>query len=245
MRDIHPARPTPPRQHRAGNAIAREVGAAALAGVGVIALAQAVLAGRGPALMGATCVFLLASLAVAMLMRRAYPHDRIGACNVVTLGRTALVCALLAPLLAGHAAGWAVAGVAGLALALDGVDGRLARQSRLVSRFGARFDIEVDATLALVLSLHLLAGTAAGPQILVLGLTRYAFVLAGLRWPWLQADLPERRWRKAICVMQLSVLILLQTPLPGPAQAEALGWLTALALVCSFAADVLWLWRQA
>ena len=41
MRDIHPARPTPPRQHRAGNAIAREVGAAALAGVGVIALAQA------------------------------------------------------------------------------------------------------------------------------------------------------------------------------------------------------------
>ena len=33
MRDIQPARPTPPRQHRAGNAIAREVGAAALAGV--------------------------------------------------------------------------------------------------------------------------------------------------------------------------------------------------------------------
>ena len=25
----------------------------------------------------------------------------------------------------------------------------------------------------------------------------------------------------------------------------ALGWLAALALVCSFAADVLWLWRQA
>ncbi|MFH7468205.1 CDP-alcohol phosphatidyltransferase family protein, partial [Pseudomonas syringae group genomosp. 7] len=77
-----------------------------------------------------------------------------------------------------------------------GVDGWLARRSGLVSRFGARFDMEVDAALALILSLHLLAGTAVGAEALVLGLARYAFVAAGLAWPWLSADLPPTDRRK-------------------------------------------------
>ena len=45
--------------------------------------------------------------------------------------------------------------------------------------------------LALVLSLHVIAGTAVGAEILVLGLTRYTFVAATFVWPWLAADLPD------------------------------------------------------
>jgi hypothetical protein len=55
--------------------------------------------------------------------------------------------------------------------------------------------------------------------------------------------LPERFSRKAVCVAQLSVLILLQVPgLPGAA-AEGMAVLAALALAWSFGHDVTWLRR--
>lgn len=191
-----------------------------------------------------TGAFLLACAAAALLIRRGYPHGRLGACNVVTLMRAALACALLVPLADGRAAGSGVALVAAVALALDGVDGWLARRSGLVSRFGARFDMEVDAALALILSLHVLAGTAAGPEILVLGLIRYAFVAASLAWPWLAADLPPSRRRKQVCVLQIATLILLQTPLPTEGQAILLARLAAAAVIWSFAIDILYLRRH-
>ena len=48
-----------------------------------------------------------------------------------------------------------MAALAGFALALDGVDGHLARRFDQVSDFGARFDMEVDAALILVLCIGL------------------------------------------------------------------------------------------
>lgn len=210
----------------------------------VIAALQAVLGGSAAGLRGAVAVFLLICLTVAVQMRRGYPHQRLGACNAVTLLRAALASALLSPLIGGQATGWAVAGVAGIGLMLDGLDGHLARRSGLASRFGARFDMEVDAGLALVLSLHILAGTAVGAEILVLGLIRYGFVLTGLAWPWLRADLPDRRRRKAVCVLQIAVLILLQTPLPSRDGAIILARLAAAALIWSFAVDIRWLWAR-
>lgn len=224
--------------------VAAQVALTAAGGVVVIAALRAVLPGNGPGTLGAILAWLLVCGAVAVLMRRGYPHDRIGGCNVVTLLRAALTCALLMPLLAGHAAGWTVAAVAGVGLVLDGVDGHLARRSGLASRFGARFDMETDAALALVLSLHVIAGTVARAEILVLGLARYAFVLAGAALPWLQADLPNRRWRKVICVIQIGALILSQLPWLSPDQATIIAWLAALLLAGSFAADVGWLWRH-
>src|SRR5262245_48079916 len=41
-----------------------------------------------------------------------------------------------------------------VALVLDGVDGWIARRTGTVSEFGARFDMEVDAFLILVLSVY-------------------------------------------------------------------------------------------
>ncbi|WP_347138274.1 CDP-alcohol phosphatidyltransferase family protein [Paracoccus sp. SSK6] len=229
--------------HRAGPVLV-PLALAALGGTVVIVALQAVLGGTAAGLRGAVAVFLLVCLTVAVQMRRGYPHCRFGACNAVTLLRAALACSLLSPLIGGQAAGWAVAGVAGIGLMLDGLDGHLARRSGLASRFGARFDMEVDAGLALVLSLHILAGTAVGAEILVLGLIRYGFVLAGLAWPWLRADLPDRRWRKAVCVLQIAVLILLQTPLPSRDGAIILARLAAGALIWSFAVDIRWLWAR-
>ena len=240
MSEAHPPKPLGPQPFH--GLIAAQVGMTAAGGVLLIAAARLVLPGNAPGLLAAILVWLLACGGVAALMRRGYPHDRIGGCNVVTMLRMALICALLMPLVGGHAAGWGVAGVAGISLMLDGVDGYLARRSGLVSRFGARFDIETDAALALVLSLHVIAGTAVGVEILVLGLTRYVFVLAGAVLPWLRADLPDRRWRKVICVVQIAALIGLQVPLTTPDQAIVMARLAALLLIGSFAVDVRWLW---
>lgn len=243
MRDTESA-PLPPSHARFGEGIPLRFALAVLSGLVLIhALRLGLLAGPERAWLAVSGLFLLTSLAVARLMRRAYPHARLGGCNVVTLMRVAMTCALVAPLLIGKAGGAYVALIAGVALALDGVDGWLARRSGLVSNFGARFDIETDAALALVLSLHVLVAGTVGPVVLLLGLMRYAFVVAGLFWGWLTAPLPPSLRRKAVCVLQIAALILLQLPfLPGT-MPQLLAWGAVLALFWSFATDILWLSR--
>ena len=233
-----PRPPVPPLSAGAGFALSTGLAA------GLAWMTAQALGADGAAQAGAAAGFLGAAAGIGILMRRHYPHSRMGACNMVTLLRAALVCALLAPLAEGRGAGWGVAAVAGLALVLDGADGWLARRTGLVSRFGARFDMEVDAAMALVLALHALIGTPLGPEVLLLGLARYGFAMAGLALPWLRADLPPRLGRKAVCVAQLAALILLQTPLPAEAQAVWLARLTVLALLWSFGRDILWLHRR-
>src|SRR5919199_1802310 len=66
---------------------------------------------------------------------------------------------------------------------LDCVDGQVARRTRTTSALGARFDMEVDAFLLLVLSV--VVARAAGPWVLAIGLMRYAYVAGGALLPWL------------------------------------------------------------
>ncbi|PQO22017.1 CDP-alcohol phosphatidyltransferase [Rhodobacteraceae bacterium WD3A24] len=179
-------------------------------------------------------------------LARTYPHGRLGLGNLVTLVRAALV-AVLAGLLIGPGApagpSWAALALAGMALALDGADGWAARRAGLVSRFGARFDMEVDVALALVLALLAWQSGKAGVWVLGLGLMRHTFLLAGLLWPALRAPLPDSRLRKGVCVVQIGVLTaLLAPPLTPPlSQWTAAGALALLGL--SFARDVAWLMR--
>jgi phosphatidylglycerophosphate synthase len=192
----------------------------------------------------AAALYTAAALAVGDLLRRTYPHSTLGACNVVTLGRLVIVAALTAALAAGGGAPLAVFALAAVALALDGVDGWLARRGGHVSAFGARFDVEVDAAFALVLSLHALVSGTAGPLVLVLGVIRYVFAAATLVLPWLGGRLPERFSRKAVCVIQLAALILLQLPgLPGGVSTALVG-LASAALFWSFGRDILHLRRH-
>lgn len=178
------------------------------------------------------------------LMHVSYPHRILGWCNIVTLMRLVLVAALVTPLVASQPEGWLIFGLASLALSLDGLDGWLARRERLVSAFGARFDVEVDSLLALVLALHAFQAGKAGALVLLLGLIRYAFVLAGFLLPWLRGTLPPRFSRKAVCVLQLAVLIGLQLPFMAPPVSGLLVLVAAGALVWSFGHDILWLRRS-
>ena len=133
---------------------------------------------------------------------------------------------------------WSAA-IAVAALATDGIDGWIARSTGSVTDFGARFDMEVDAFLIMILALLVWGLDIAGAWILAAGLLRYAFVAAGLLWPSLAAPLPPSMRRKAICVVQsVSLVVMLVV---GPEFGPAIGGAALLALVASFAIDVAWL----
>jgi phosphatidylglycerophosphate synthase len=129
-----------------------------------------------------------------------------------------------------------------VALVLDGVDGQVARRTGTVSALGARFDMEVDASLLLVLSLY--AAHQVGAWVLVIGLMRYIFVVATWLLPWMQATLPPRYWRKVVAATQGVVLVSASAGVvPLPLMVAAL--MIALALLLeSFGRDVMWLWAR-
>ncbi len=191
--------------------------------------------------------YLFASAVALVGLARGYPHPSLGLCNGVTLVRLMLVGVLLAAfvgaLIGNLPNPWALFAVAVPALALDGVDGWLARRQGHESAFGARFDMEVDSTLALTLALLAVVVAGVSPFVVLLGLPRYVFGVAQMVLPWLVADLPPRFSRKVVCVLQMLVLISVLLPsVPlGLANALVLGGL--LLVGWSFAVDVRWLWR--
>jgi phosphatidylglycerophosphate synthase len=229
----------------AGATATRKFAAAATVGVLPLGLLGSVAFGGvpQPAIVAALAVYGVGALLALRAMRRSYPFPAVGLCNLVTLTRLVLVSALVVPVLAPLDAAWTVFAIAALSLSLDGVDGWLARREGLASTFGARFDMEVDSLLALVLALNAWASGAAGALVLILGLPRYAFAAAGLVLPWLGGALPDRFSRKAVCVLQIAALIALQLPFVVPPASQVLVAVTALALLWSFGKDILWLWR--
>ncbi|WKB51850.1 CDP-alcohol phosphatidyltransferase family protein [Eleftheria terrae] len=176
------------------------------------------------------------------------PHRRLGAANRVTLARLALVTLLAAglgePIHGRPALDWALVALAGVAALLDGLDGPLARASGLSSEFGARFDMETDTLLMLVLALLAVQSGRAGAWLLAAGLLRHAFVAAARLWPWLAAPLPPSRRRKAVCALQIGCLVACLAPLFDATAAAAMAGAGLLALCASFAADVAWLARR-
>jgi phosphatidylglycerophosphate synthase len=136
---------------------------------------------------------------------------------------------------------WWVVGLAGLGLALDGVDGALARRLKEVTAFGARFDMEVDAWLILVLALWAWQLDKAGVWVLSIGAMRYFFVAAGYYWKWLQDPLPPRRRRQTICVLQSLALLVVLLPVVEPPLSTLVLAGAWIALVYSFGVDVRWL----
>ena len=129
-------------------------------------------------------------------------------------------------------------------LALDGVDGFLARRSGLSSSFGARFDMEIDALLALVITLFLWQYGKAGIWVLGLGLMRYGFIVASFFAAPLRGDLFPSFRRKLICVVQLGALCLMLSPLSGSLSGTALGFIAMIALAGSFVRDIVWLYAN-
>ncbi len=170
------------------------------------------------------------------------PHRRFGLANAVTLVRAAGMALLIGILAEGVALApverWVLAMGGAASLLLDGVDGWAARKTGLSSAFGARFDMEVDALFVLLLAALVWRAGQAGGWVLTAGLMRYIFVLAGWLWPALAAPLLPSFRRKAICVIEIAVLLMGLAPLLGP-EAAARLCLAGLGLLSySFLADV-------
>jgi phosphatidylglycerophosphate synthase len=220
--------------------------AGALGAGALIALSNLLLgtAGATQSVAIATSLYAVAALASAYAMHRAYPHHRVGLCNLVTLARLVIVGVLLVATLEALPATTGLLALAIICLCLDGVDGWLARRQKLASAFGARFDVEVDAVFALMLALYAARSEAAGLYVLALGAPHYAFWIARTLLPWLNAPLPERFSRKAICVLQIATLIALLVPQFGGVPLEALVVTASAALIWSFGRDIRWLYRM-
>lgn len=190
-------------------------------------------------------LLLTLSLPLGAFLRSA---DRpIGWANTVTLmrlGLAALVLAGLPRILAADPPIGLLAGVAAAAWLLDAVDGWLARALREASSFGARLDMETDSLLLIACTLVLVTADRVGPWILLAGLLRPLFVVAGAARPWLARPLPASRRRKALCAVPLGLMILAMLP-PLPLLAAVLSAAVGLALLTtSFAIDLAWLWRR-
>lgn len=169
---------------------------------------------------------------------------RFGWANVVTATRSALVGIIAGLVTASFVEPISVPLLVGLtapALALDAVDGWVARRTGTATELGARFDMEVDAFLLLVLSAYV--AQTLGPWVMAIGLMRYVFVGAGWILPWLRAQLPPRYWRKVVTAVQGIALTLAASGL-APWIADVLVGIALALLVESFGRDVLWLARR-
>ncbi|WP_430502534.1 CDP-alcohol phosphatidyltransferase family protein [Micromonospora trifolii] len=127
-----------------------------------------------------------------------------------------------------------------VALALDAVDGYTARRTGTTSELGARFDMEIDSFLVLVLCLHV--APAVGGWVLVIGAMRYLFGAATWVFGWMRGSAPPRYWSKVVAAIQGVVLtVAMADVLPAPLTTMVLVVSVAL-LVESFGRDVAWLW---
>ena len=174
-----------------------------------------------------------------------HPYLRFGPANHVTMIRVMLVA-----LIAGFIGEPAIPNVAAAASAatvlmtvLDGVDGLLARRSRMVSAFGARFDMETDAVFVMAMSILVWQHGRTGPWVLLGGMMRYAFVLAGSWLPWMARPLrPTHRARVISVCHMIGLSVALAPVVPAPLNTIAVAS-TLAALSWSFAADERRLWK--
>jgi phosphatidylglycerophosphate synthase len=222
------------------------------------------LAACGPVLLGAAFVgwwlsWLSASTAAlcflllaALIARYSRTRD-LRIADLVTLARGLGVCFIAGFTLQALAGGLARNGVlvmiimGTLCLTLDGVDGRVARARGEATAFGARFDVETDAAMLIVLSIAVAALGIAGWWVLVIGALRYGYVAASLIVPALRTPLPYRYSGKVIAVIQaVALLAALAFGLThGAHWVPTMFLLAAFASLCwSFGRSVIWQVRQ-
>lgn len=229
---------------RASAITTKFVGLLAVVSLATLLRATLPLGGLYPVKASATFVVVML-LAIGFLHR--HPFARFGPANQMTTARAILV-ALIASLIGEPASAAAASGAVAASLLvtlLDGIDGWLARRSRMASDFGARFDMETDALLILVLSTLAWRYDKAGAWVLLSGLLRYLFVGAGWIAEWLERPLQPSRRRQTICVVQIVGLILVVSPIVTRPLSTAVAAVALSALCYSFLVDALWLRRRA
>jgi phosphatidylglycerophosphate synthase len=220
----------------------------ALAGVALFALARTLRAAfevGGLFILKALAVYAAGTLLCLLFVRERHPFARYGPANTITAIRGALI-ALIVGLIGepySVAIAWFAALLAVGITVLDGVDGRLARETGLSSEYGARFDMEADSVLVLALSALAWQYGKAGPWVLGIGLMRYLFVAAGKALPWLTGPLSPTLRGKTVAVVQMGALSFVLAPFVPPPLSMAVAAIALAMLVWSFAIDVGRLWR--
>jgi phosphatidylglycerophosphate synthase len=189
---------------------------AAVAGIAVVAAAGVAVASRSGRWSG--------------------PADR------VTLARTVLIggCATIAVLvLAGTLSPrpWWLLALVVPALALDAVDGFVARRTGTSSAAGARLDMEMDAALLMVLSV--ISVRSLGWWVLAIGLMRYAFVAAAHVRPTLRGPLAFSQFRRVVAAVQGITLAAALAPIMPLVAGRGVVALALVLLVVSFGRDVI------
>ena len=201
-------------------------------------------AGLGPMGWAAGLAYGFATWAFLGYGMQRHRTSSLGPADRVTLARGLMVGAVTA--LVADRAGQdvpvaLVVTLAAVALSLDWVDGQVARRTGTSTALGARFDMEVDAFLILVLSAYV--AVHMGPWVLAIGLMRYVFVAASWRLRWMNAPLPGSYARKVVAAVQGIFLVVAASGLLP--YAGVLVGLALASLVWSFGRDVLWLWTNA
>ncbi len=177
--------------------------------IGVGALVMSGLATIG-ALAPALAVGGFGLIMVAVRRRSA----RLGWANGVTLARlvgTSWIAALTCTWLVVGVDGAGVVALVAIAvccLALDGVDGKVARARGEASAFGARFDLETDAAMIMILCVAVVAQGSVGWWVLAIGLARYGYWLCSLRIAALNLPVAPSLLRKLVAVSQSVALLL-------------------------------------
>jgi phosphatidylglycerophosphate synthase len=203
------------------------------------------LAGLGLPGWLATAAFGAAGWAALAVALRRFAARSFGPADRVTLARAVLVgcvTALVADTVHQPAPIPPLVIIAAVALVMDAVDGQVARRTGTASPLGARFDMEVDAFLILVLSAFV--ATSLGGWVLAIGGMRYAFVAAGRALAWLRAPLPPSLTRKAVAAAQGIVLTVVAAGVLPHLAAIIVTGLALVALTWSFGLDVWWLYQS-
>src|ERR1700730_17827678 len=162
----------------------------------------------------------------------------------VTLTRALLIAAvagLVADSLTRPVSITALVTLSSIALALDAVDGQVARRTGTATPLGARMDGEVDAFLILLLSIPV--SRDYGSWVLIIGAARYALLLAGWLMPWLAATLPPRYWGKVVAAVQGIVLTVAVSGEVNRLTGMIAVGVALLLLAESFGRNVIWLYR--
>jgi phosphatidylglycerophosphate synthase len=199
--------------------------------------------GAPAVIVGATCAVVTCALLLGGMTRTGL--DRLGPANRVTLLRATLVAgvtALVVQSLTDQVPRPLVISLSAVALALDAVDGHLARRNGAITRLGAAFDMETDAFLILVLSVYV--APAAGWWVLAIGLARYVLLVTAQVWRWLANPTPPRPWAKVVAAVQGVVLALAGSDVLPVAWSRTLLAAALALLVESFAHQAWVLWRR-
>jgi phosphatidylglycerophosphate synthase len=213
-------------------------GAAALAGLETVDVS---------AVLAAPVVYVAGA---ALLLWRWRSGTGFGVANTVTLTRLIGTSWLVVLATAAAVAGLGrpgqivVVAIGACCLLLDSVDGRLARDRGEASQFGARFDMEIDAAMLLVLSVGIAALGLAGWWVIGIGLMRYASAVASWLVPPLRTRVFYSFARKVVAAIQAIALLfaLLVGVVPViPHWVSTTVLAVALALLCwSFGRDIVW-----